>query len=110
MGYSKHMYYDYLKNNVYVLYNKKINLYKFGITELDINRRIHNYCVYEGYSQDDIFIIFFHTYKNGVEVENLLSKSINGKRVKMPGSNYNYKEHFRKEELENILRILESQK
>ena len=58
----------------------------------------------------DIDIIFSYIYKNGLEVENLLSKCINGKRVKLPNSNYYYKEHFREEQLENILSILENQK
>jgi hypothetical protein len=98
------------KNNVYVIYNKKLDLYKFGVTELDINTKVYNYCTHNNLDLSEVNIIFSHYYSNGVEIELLLSKSIIGKKVKLPNSNYYYKEHFRKDQLENILSILESKK
>ena len=110
MSYWSRSSYMRTKNMVYILFNKKLNLYKFGITELDIKSKIKDYCISNYYDLLDVDIIFTYTYKNGSEVESLLNKSINGKRVKMPNSNYYYKEHFKEEQLENILHILESQK
>lgn len=98
------------KNTVYVLLNKKLNLYKFGITEKDVNLKVNDYCISNYCDVTDIEVIFSYTYKNGMSIEDLLNKCINGKRIKLPNSNYYYKEHFRKEQLENILSILESQK
>ena len=110
MSYLSFIHYMHNKNTVYVLFNKKLNLYKFGITELDINKKAEHYCMTNNIDLSDIDIIFSYIYKNGLEVEKLLSKCINGKRIKLPDSNYYYKEHFREEQLENILSILESQK
>jgi len=109
MSYWHQSNFMHLKNIVYIFYNKKLNLYKFGITELDINHRLKNYCASNYYDLSDIQIIFSYTFKDGLEVESLLNKAINGKRVKLPNSNYYYKEHFREEQLENILNILESE-
>jgi hypothetical protein len=109
MSYWHQSNFMHLKNIVYIFYNKKLNLYKFGITEFDINHRLKNYCASNYYDLSDIQIIFSYTFKDGLEVESLLSKAINGKRVKLPNSNYYYKEHFREEQLENILNILESE-
>jgi len=110
MSYWNQINYINQKNNVYIIYNKRLDLYKFGITELDINSKVNNYCKYNNLDLSEVDIIYNHYYNNGQEIESLLSKSIIGKKVKLPNSNYYYKEHFKKEQLENILKILESKK
>lgn len=109
MSYLSFIHYMHRKNTVYVLFNKKLNLYKFGITELNINDKAKHYCITNNIDLSDVDIVFSYIYENGVKVENLLNKCINGKRVKLPNSNYYYKEHFKEEQLENILNILKSE-
>jgi len=112
------------ENTLYLIHNKVLDIYKFGITSKPINERIFNYCNdkskfhfieidKDGYHEhkydfqiNDINIIYCKKMENCQEVEKKLMKIINGHRVKLKGQKYPFREHFYQSKLDEVMDVL----
>lgn len=97
---------------LYLIYNKSINAYKFGITSKPIKERIYNYCndlqkfcfiKHDNqeikqfkyiFTENDIELLFCKELNNVQLIEKELMKMINGCRLKLEGQQYPFREHF----------------